>query len=51
MHVELNSSCIDIGEKKNCPNLDRRPAGSGLKPHAKFTREMKIMQMSQLFEF
>ena len=24
MHVELNSLYIDIGEKKNCPNLDRR---------------------------
>ena len=37
MHVELNSLYIDIGEHFILSKFESQ-AGTGLKPHAKFTR-------------
>ena len=48
MYVELNSLCIDIGKTKLSKFGSQ--AGTGLKPHAKFTRLMKIMQKIQRVE-
>ena len=48
MHVELNSLYIDIGENKILKSGSQ--ACTWLKPHANFTRYMKIMQKIQRLE-